>query len=46
MKVLYPIWGQGDAAFGTPVTVGFRLRVVIDDSDILYEVITSSYITS
>lgn len=39
IKVLYPIWGQGDAAFGTPVTKGFRFRVVKDDSDVLYEVI-------
>lgn len=39
MKVLYPIWGKGDAAFGTNVTKGFRLRVVTDNSDVLYEVI-------
>lgn len=39
MQVLFPIWGQEDAEFGKEVEVGFRLRVVKEDSDILYEVI-------
>lgn len=39
MQVLFPIWGQEDAEFGKEVEVGFRLRVVKEDSDVLYEVI-------
>lgn len=39
MKTLYPVWGKGDASYGTPVTKGFRFRVVTDNSDVLYEVI-------
>lgn len=39
MQVLFPIWGEEDAEFGKEVEVGFRLRVVKEDSDILYEVI-------
>ena len=39
MKTLYPVWGKGDASYGTSVTKGFRFRVVTDNSDILYEVI-------
>lgn len=39
MKVLYPVWGKEGAEFGKAVEVGFRLRVVDDNSDILYEVI-------
>lgn len=39
MKVLYPVWGKEGAEFGKTVEVGFRLRVVDDNSDILYEVI-------
>lgn len=39
MQVLFPIWGQEDAEFGKEVEVGFRLRVVKEDSDTLYEVI-------
>ena len=38
-KTLYPVWGKGDASYGTSVTKGFRFRVVTDNSDILYEVI-------
>lgn len=39
MQILFPIWGEEDAEFGKEVEVGFRLRVVKDDSDTLYEVI-------
>ena len=39
MKTLYPVWGKGDASYGTSVTKGFRFRVVTNNSDILYEVI-------
>lgn len=39
MKSLFPIWGKEDAEFGKEVEVGFRLRVVKEDSDTLYEVI-------
>lgn len=39
MKTLYPVWGKGNASYGTSVTKGFRFRVVTDNSDILYEVI-------
>ncbi len=39
MQVLFPIWGQQGAEFGKEVEMGFRLRVVDDTSDVLYEVI-------
>ena len=39
MQVLFPIWGQQGAEFGKEVEIGFRLRVVDDTSDVLYEVI-------
>lgn len=39
MQMLYPIWGKEDAEFGKEVEVGFRLRVIDGESDILYEVI-------
>lgn len=39
VKVLFPIWGQEGAEFGLSVDAGFCLRVVKDDTDILYEVI-------
>lgn len=39
VKVLFPIWGQEGAEFGLSVDTGFCLRVVKDDTDILYEVI-------
>lgn len=39
MKTLYPVWGKGDASYGTSVTKGFRFRVVTNNSDVLYEVI-------
>lgn len=39
LKALFPIWGKKGAEFGLSVDIGFRLRVVKDDSDILYEVI-------
>lgn len=39
VKVLFPIWGQEGADFGLSVDTGFCLRVVKDDTDILYEVI-------
>ena len=39
IKVLFPIWGQEGAEFGLSVDAGFCLRVVKDDTDILYEVI-------
>lgn len=39
MKTLYPVWGKGDASYGTFVTKGFRFRVVTNNSDVLYEVI-------
>lgn len=41
IKVLFPIWGQEGAEFGLSVDAGFYLRVVKDDTDILYEVIQS-----
>lgn len=41
VKVLFPIWGQEGAEFGLSVDTGFCLRVVKDDTDILYEVIQS-----
>lgn len=41
IKVLFPIWGQEGAEFGLSVDAGFCLRVVKDDTDILYEVIQS-----
>ena len=41
VKVLFPIWGQEGAEFGLSVDAGFCLRVVKDDTDILYEVIQS-----
>lgn len=41
VKVLFPIWGQEGAEFGLSVDTGFCLRVVEDDTDILYEVIQS-----
>lgn len=39
VKVLFPIWGQEGAEFGLSVDTGFCLRVVKEDTDILYEVI-------
>lgn len=39
VKILFPIWGQEGAEFGLSVDTGFCLRVVKDDTDILYEVI-------
>lgn len=39
VKVLFPIWGQEGANFGLSVDTGFCLRVVKEDTDILYEVI-------
>lgn len=39
VKVLFPIWGQEGGEFGLSVDTGFCLRVVKDDTDILYEVI-------
>lgn len=39
VKVLFPIWGQEGADFGLSVDTGFCLRVVKEDTDILYEVI-------
>ena len=39
VKILFPIWGQEGAEFGLSVDAGFCLRVVKDDTDILYEVI-------
>lgn len=39
IKVLFPIWGQEGAEFGLSVDTGFCLRVVKEDTDILYEVI-------
>ena len=39
VRVLFPIWGQEGAEFGLSVDAGFCLRVVKDDTDILYEVI-------
>lgn len=39
MKTLYPVWGKGDASYGTSVIKGFRFRVVTNNSDVLYEVI-------
>lgn len=39
VKVLFPIWGQEGAEFGLSVDAGFCLRVVKEDTDILYEVI-------
>ena len=41
VKILFPIWGQEGAEFGLSVDAGFCLRVVKDDTDILYEVIQS-----
>lgn len=38
MQMLFPIWGQQGAEFGKEVEIGFRLRVVDDTSDVLYEV--------
>lgn len=39
VKGLFPIWGQEGAEFGLSVDTGFCLRVVKEDTDILYEVI-------
>lgn len=39
VKILFPIWGQEGAEFGLSVDAGFCLRVVKEDTDILYEVI-------
>ena len=39
MQILYPIWGQKGAEFGKSIPIGFKLREVEENSDILYEVI-------
>ena len=46
VKVLSPIWGQEGAEFGLSVDAGFCLRVVKDDTDILYEVIQPHTLSS
>lgn len=46
VKVLFPIWGQEGAEFGLSVDAGFCLRVVKDDTDILYEVIQPHTLSS
>ena len=39
MQILYPIWGQKGAEFGKSASIGFKLREVKEDSDVLFEVI-------
>ena len=46
VKVLFPIWGQEGADFGLSVDTGFCLRVVKEDTDILYEVIQPHTLSS
>lgn len=46
VKVLFPIWGQEGAEFGLSVDTGFCLRVVKEDTDILYEVIQPHTLSS
>lgn len=46
VKILFPIWGQEGADFGLSVDTGFCLRVVKDDTDILYEVIQPHTLSS
>ncbi len=46
IKVLFPIWGQEGAEFGLSVDTGFCLRVVKEDTDILYEVIQPHTLSS
>lgn len=46
VKVLFPIWGQEGAKFGLSVDTGFCLRVVKEDTDILYEVIQPHTLSS
>lgn len=46
VKVLFPIWGQEGAEFGLSVDAGFCLRVVKEDTDILYEVIQPHTLSS